>query len=95
MPAPLEDGNGGYLAFIVAYGALEELLVFCEKIFVSFHNPILDVEIFTTHLSQMRHLKVMEGVGPLRVIWQFLLLLNSSVDTSYGESCITFHMLLI
>jgi len=95
VPAPLEDGNGGYLAFIVAYGALEELLVFCEKIFVSFHNPILDVEIFTTHLSQMRHLKVMEGVGPLRVIWQFLLLLNSSVDTSYGESCITFHMLLI
>jgi hypothetical protein len=68
VPAPLEDGNGGNLAFIVANGALEDLFVFCEEIFVRFHNPILEVEIFTTHLSQMRYFEVMEGVGPLRAV---------------------------
>jgi hypothetical protein len=41
VSAPLEDGNCGYLAFIVAYGALEDLLVLCEEIFVRFHHPIL------------------------------------------------------
>ena len=41
MPAPLKDGNRGYLAFIVAYGAFEDLLVLCEEIFVRFHHPIL------------------------------------------------------
>jgi hypothetical protein len=41
VPAPLKDGNRGYLAFIVAYGAFKDFLVLCEEIFVSFHHPIL------------------------------------------------------
>jgi hypothetical protein len=45
VPTPLEDGNRGYLAFIVAYSALEDLLVLCEDFFVSFHHPILEVEL--------------------------------------------------
>ena len=45
MATPLEDCNRGYLAFIVAYSALEDFLVLCEDFFVSFHHPILEVEL--------------------------------------------------
>jgi len=95
VPAPLEDRNCGYLALIVAYGALKDLLVLCVEIFVSFHHPILELVLITKHLSQRRLLKLMEGVSPLRVIKQLILLLNSSIDISCCKTCITFHMFLI
>ena len=68
VPAPLEDRNRGYLAFIVAYDALEDLLVLCVEIFVSFHHPILELVLITKHLSQRSLLKLMEGMGSLRMI---------------------------
>ena len=95
VPAPLEDSNRGYLAFIVAYGALEDLLVLCVEIFVSFHHPILELVLITKHLSQRSLLKLMEGMGSLRMINQLILLLNSSIDISCCKTCITFHMFLI
>ena len=82
VPAPLKDGNRGYLAFIVAYVALEDLLVLCEEIFVRFHDPILKAVLSTTHLSQVRHLKFMKGMGSFRVLYQSICPLSSFIDTS-------------
>ena len=68
VPAPLEDSDRGYLAFIVAYGTLKNLLVWCDQFCVHFHHPIFEAVLLSTHLSQVKLLKVMEGVGPLRVL---------------------------